>query len=293
MGHLFPRRTARKAARIFVGSRRVPPPEVERRCESHARVREYPLAPYSGSFSTPFTLKEYYPEYLKGYEFGPVEDEKAKGTVLLVHGINGRALQLHAFTKPLADKGYRVIALDMPGSGGTPGDSAGQTVFARALEGFVTANNIVMISSADSMLPILKGFAQMIGIDGTRAGALLREELERLNGSSDFSLDSVTTSNLVNKIPVPVLDVHDTNDKEVPVFHAHSVAETCRRVMEERNVAKQNKDTNRDKSLDGFDFRFVETQGLGHKRILADNAVVETVVEFVEQSSASRALSKI
>jgi hypothetical protein len=61
--------------------------------------------------------------------FGPEEGPVA----LLMHGWEGRGLQLSAFIEPLMARGMRVIAMDGPGHGRTPG-MGGLPTFADALE---------------------------------------------------------------------------------------------------------------------------------------------------------------
>lgn len=51
----------------------------------------------------------------------------------LVHGWQGHAAQLGAFTDPLVTAGFRVLAFDAPGHGDSPGDEASVPLIARAM----------------------------------------------------------------------------------------------------------------------------------------------------------------
>ncbi len=69
-----------------------------------------------------------------GTAYGDVE----RPTVLLVHGWQGRGLQMGEFIGPLVDAGYRVIALDMPGHGRVPAKHSGVPHFVASLRRIMT-----------------------------------------------------------------------------------------------------------------------------------------------------------
>ena len=62
-------------------------------------------------------------------EWGPATGEP----VVLLHGWEGRGTQMGFFVEPLVQRGLRVIALDGPAHGASPGTEAGPYHFARAL----------------------------------------------------------------------------------------------------------------------------------------------------------------
>lgn len=66
---------------------------------------------------------------MEGTAFGPADGR----VILLLHGWEGRGLQLSAYIDPLVEAGHRVIALDAPGHGRTPGD-AGLPTWTDAME---------------------------------------------------------------------------------------------------------------------------------------------------------------
>ncbi|KXS22579.1 alpha/beta-hydrolase [Gonapodya prolifera JEL478] len=295
---LFPRAAARRVVELFQRTYRIPPPKIERLCESSARVRNFLLAPLSRAFDTPCTNFQI-PPWIKGYEFEPQNVGTPKGTVVFVHGFSGRATQFHAFLQPLAQRGYRVIALDMPGCGGSPGESANLVVFANALEAFVRANDInpscviahsmgasstllfasycqhspyldrlsslVAISPPESLLNVLYGFGDIVGVGGSRAISV------------DF-----TTSSLLDKLSTRILLVHDSKDKEVPVSASRAIAASAQNVVDQEH--SRDETANSSWQPRQLKFRYVETEGLGHKRILVDANIVEMVLDFVDET---------
>ena len=95
---LAPKQAAHWAEDLFLTPQRVPRPESEKLWYETARKKTM-----SGGIAA----------YEWGPEGGPV--------VALIHGWSGRGTQMASFAKPLADKGYRVIAFDGPAHGASEG----------------------------------------------------------------------------------------------------------------------------------------------------------------------------
>src|SRR5215208_5699212 len=108
VGRLSPALAGWFAAKLFAWPRRHPRP---------ARERE--LIARGARLNLPGGL------YATAWGAGP--------TVLLVHGWEGRGAQLGAFVDPLVAAGYRVVALDGPAHGDSPGRTTTGPEFARAL----------------------------------------------------------------------------------------------------------------------------------------------------------------
>ncbi|MEO1084501.1 MAG: alpha/beta fold hydrolase, partial [Acidobacteriota bacterium] len=68
------------------------------------------------------------PRKLKGWRWGSVGP-----AVLLIHGWGGRGLQLGAFAEPLAEAGFRVLAVDLPAHGESSGKSTSLPEAAEAI----------------------------------------------------------------------------------------------------------------------------------------------------------------
>lgn len=213
-----------------------------------------------------------------------------RGTVLLVHGWEGRASQLAAsFAAPLLDRGFTVVGADAPGHGRSRGDavdlpaytdvvgdlarhvaasgSAVRAVIAHsfggaaatlALEGDLlpAVDAAVLVAPPCSLELYANTFVKTLGL--TRAtAAIFRGRLEERFGKEwthKYALDRRAQS-----IDAHALIVHDTDDRETPFTEGARLA----------------------KGWAGS--TFVATSGLGHRRILKDADVVERAVAFIDE----------
>ena len=200
-------------------------------------------------------------------------------TVLLMHGWNGYAGQWAAFVDPFLRRGYRVVALDAPAHGASPGRFTTAGHMARALRAVAEAVGGVDVAVAHSLGSVALGLAcrwglrlkrvalvapvptprpyaevltQVLGMSQRgRARALAAlPQLAGVRGWSDLSLADAASA-----MPAPWV-VHDEGDRTVPLSAMREV-------------------------LDGWPgAALTVTTGLGHRRILADAAVVSDVVSY-------------
>ncbi len=228
-------------------------------------------------------------------------------TVLLVHGWNGRGSQLGKLVQPLARSGHRVVTFDAPGHGKSPGSSASILHFAGAIESAVDAvrpvfgkvrgivahsmggpSTVIAMSRARSRNPIeidrslrdslpverfafiappidvrdfVRGFSKLVAL-GPESELLLRQRIEA-RFSTDLS--SLYAPSLARSLSAPLLVVHDEDDREVPVSQGKRLAAAWH----------------------GSHLQI--TQGLGHTRILGDESVLSSVVDFVTDEARQTA----
>lgn len=211
--------------------------------------------------------------------------EASGPTVLLAHGWHGRASDLSAMAEPLRARGLRVVALDLPAHGDSTGrrtilprmaealqavaslqpalhavvaHSFGCVVTAVALRRGLVCERVVMLAGPSDMDPYFVTLERALGM-GPRGKRAFRERLTRvLHGAGVPGLD---VTELVAGFTVPALIVHSTDDREVPVAAS-------------RRLAQAWKGAER-----------VQVEGLGHRRLLRNPAVVSRVVEFVAPSA--------
>ncbi len=265
LGRVLPSTAAGFAYRTWFLTRRFPVPAREQAWLQTARSEivqtpEGPIATYQWGEQGPF--------------------------VYLVHGWNGRGSQLAAFAAPLVAKGYRVVAFDGPGHGNTPGPNhATLPRFARVLQSLtqqlgpaeamiahsfgsavvtyalshhlLTTQRVVSLSPVSRMRFLTEYFFQGLHIPpGVQRRFHHRVEKE-------FGVDIWTRISPDHNVPglghVPALLLHCQDDQDIP---AHEGARL-------HNLWPNS--------------RFVQTEGLGHRRILRDPEVVRQVVEFVTE----------
>ncbi|MBZ0162283.1 MAG: lysophospholipase [Notoacmeibacter sp.] len=246
--------------RLFLTPRRLKLRETEKIWMGRARA--LPLR---------FDLERMFPAFFWG-ETGPL--------VVLVHGWSGRAGQLGAFVKPFVARGYRVVAFDAPAHGGADGVRTGLPEFAKALhvierqfgpahaiiahsmggaatlvalaEG-LSAEKIALIAAPDKPGSYLPMLGQWFGFSPEAT----RRAQSRIEARFGYRLADLQGSALAPRVNLPALIVHDRRDREVGFADGEALASAL-------PAAKM-----------------METSGLGHNRILSDEAVVQTVVGFM------------
>ena len=254
------------AERLFLSPRRYNRPAVEHEQLSHAR------------------------HFLVPSEHGPIAtwewgDEGPR--VLLVHGWEGRGAQLSAFVDPLVGLGFRVVTFDAPAHGDTGGSISSLFHFARAIRtvaavfgpfhaviahsmgGAATAwaihqdpfaRRIAMIAPPIDVRDFTRQLSKMLGI-----GDDVRQRVHRRLGDRfGVAVEDIRAEALAPDMRAPLLVVHDEDDRDVPI--------RCGEVYAA--------------SWPGAEL--VRTRGLGHRKILRDDAVVRAVVRFVVEDAPHR-----
>jgi pimeloyl-ACP methyl ester carboxylesterase len=254
-GYLAPSATAAVAERLFFGTRRNGPRPGER------DVLE---------MATPSSIAG-----MKAWSWGEGP------TILLVHGWNGRGTQLGGFVEPLVARGYRVVAFDAFGHGESPGSSMSipelascirevsdelgglYGVIAHSMGGAATTlalsnglklERAVFISPPSDPRVFLQIFSDALALS-EEVRTHLKERIERRIG---ITMQSMRADVIAPSMQVPLLVVHDRNDKEVPIHAGQSIAEAWPNA------------------------ELIITEGLGHQRILRAENVTNVAVSFID-----------
>lgn len=201
-------------------------------------------------------------------------------TVLLVHGWGGLSTDLGRVATHLAEAGHRVVAVDLPGHGASPGTMvdlfqladavAAAAVRAGPLAGIVAHSlgsvaallavsegvdvpRVALLAPPATLGAAVNRMVERIGLSD-RGADVLRRRVERRYGEDVWDLLDVTTT--APRVDADVLVLHDVDDREVPVGEGVRVARA-------------------------FGTDPVLTTGLGHGRILVDDEVVARVRDHV------------
>jgi len=207
--------------------------------------------------------------------------------VYLVHGWGGLGSQLTAYVETLVDAGHRVVLFDAPAHGASdPGPSGpGRThgvELGRALDavaarfgpahavvahslgatatyltlryGWLGTERLVLLAPMVEAATLFDAFQAALGF-GERTRRAFDREVDRYVGVAVEEFDIRVQAAYVD--PVPTLIVHDRQDRQTAYSSSVELADTLP------------------------DARLVTTDGLGHRRILRDPAVVAQVVAFL------------
>ena len=209
------------------------------------------------------------------YEYG-----KSDKKVLLVHGWSGRGTQLVKIADELLKMGYMTISFDAPAHGKSKGNSSimiefiasileiekqyGPFEFAigHSLGGMSVLNAIkqnlqvkkaVIIGSGDIIQDIIDDFIHKLQLR-PEFGIKLRDHFEAKFGGK---MDDYSAYKAAEKTEIPVLIIHDKDDDDVSVKAAY-------------NIQKHLKQS-----------EIMITEGLGHRKILGDENVIQKIKEFI------------
>jgi len=249
-----------------------------RRAKSHPA--EHTLTTRAEEISIPWQSPEGAPYpvtgQLRGWSWGQGP------TVLLAHGWQGRATRVaRIFVDPLIAAGFRAVAIDMPGHGGSPGDqsdlvsfvaairriadtvgplagvvghSLGATAAALALSQGMTCPRMVGIGMGVWLETMPERFSDALQLSRGARAELWRRLHETFPPSEwrGWSIDTIAP-----RMSVPALFVHDRDDRETSYTGSVAVARLWPNA------------------------RLLLTEGLGHNRVLAAPHVVTEAVSFL------------
>jgi len=201
-------------------------------------------------------------------------------TVLLVHGWAGDALQMLTLAEALDRAGLNPVLLDFPGHGRSDGWRATLPQFVRALWAAsarlgplhaVVAHSLGAVAAAHAVangLPVqrlallatspppalfLQWFARSLGL-GDSVPARMSAAIERVEGVPLLRFEPAW---LGQRLALPTLIVHDEGDRVSPLAVGRRLSDTIQGAQ------------------------FLTTRGLGHRRVLADEAVAHSVAEHL------------
>jgi pimeloyl-ACP methyl ester carboxylesterase len=210
------------------------------------------------------------------YQYGS-SDKK----VLLVHGWSGRGTQLVKIADTLLEQGFMVYSFDAPAHGKSKGNfsimpefiasilemeqkygpfeyaighSLGGMSILNAIKQNLVVKKAVTIGSGDIIQDIIDDFVKNLKLK-TEYGLRIKDHFETKFGGE---MDDYSAYKAAQMVQIPVLVIHDQNDEDVSVNSAYHI----------------------DKHLVHSEL-FI-TEGLGHRKILGDPAVIETILKFIE-----------
>ncbi len=261
LSRIAPSVAARAAEHVFRTPRRFERP-----------AREWAWLANAQSFSFRLGRKS-----ISAWHWGP-----DRPPVLLVHGWEGRGSQLGAFVQPLVAAGHAVVAFDACAHGSSPGrrsslpefvdaifaasrrigaidaivaHSMGAAATALAMSEGLSVSRAAFVAAPANVSAIVKEFAAAIGIS-----SYVRKKVEAsIEATFQVRMEALNMSSFASKMNSSLLVIHDSDDKEVPIGDG--------RVLAERWPHST----------------FLETKGLGHRRILRDPKVVRAVTEYLRR----------
>jgi predicted alpha/beta hydrolase family esterase len=254
-----PRLAAKMALKFFATPTRIPRPESE--MEMFHLSKQYFLK-----------------NGIAAFEWG----EASSPLVLLIHGWNGRGTQLSSFAKSLVENGFRVVAVDGPGHGSSPGKmtnpvhyaqfvidaqrelapSGAHAVIAHSFGGGSTVlaakrglavKGLVLVASPAFYDRVVDFFAHSLGLN-KKSKEIFIDLIQEFSGIHPSELNIGAIGKSLN---LPALVVHDESDNAVNYLSAKAIVDAWPGT------------------------KLYTTQGLGHRRVLKDQRVITEVTDFI------------
>ncbi len=204
----------------------------------------------------------------------------AKKKILLVHGWSGRGTQMNKIAKELVKLGYMTVSFDAPAHGKSTGKmthmgefvetiklldkkysgfdaiighSLGGVATLNALKDGVRVNKAIIISSADIITDVIKHFTGQLKLN-SKVAKNLKALLDK---RFKMNIDDSSAYLAAKEITVPVLIIHDKDDKETLLECAVNIHKHLKKGQ------------------------LIVTETLGHRRILRDDKVTQKIVSFI------------
>ena len=211
--------------------------------------------------------------------------------VLLAHGWGGTAADMVPLAEELQRAGYRAVLFDFPAHGRSLGKRTNMVEWLRVMRAVAAAvgplhavvghsfgaatitialaehgmdvRGAVLLAPVIGPTLFVDRFTGMIGLPPARAEGMMRH-IARTVGREPATLDARRAA---AGLRVPALIVHDPEDREVPWAHGAEIANAW------------------------LGSRMVQADGLGHRRLLRDPAVLAGAMEFITGLAARPALA--
>jgi len=260
---LSPTLAAKWALYYFAKPLRIPRPESEKKVFEEAKK---------------YYLKSGYAAFEWGESTHPI--------VLLIHGWNGRGTQIAQFSYELTKNHFRVIAVDGPGHGDSPGSWTTPTHFAKFISDVqhelapdngvhcviahsfgggcsvysaskeLKTKSLVLIASPAFYHKVVDYFATNFGLRSSKAKSIFTNLVTDLAG---IHPNELAIGKIGKDLNLPALIVHDEQDSAVSFESALALHE----------------------NWPGS--KLLKTNGLGHRRILKDPQVLRDVADFIKK----------
>ena len=213
------------------------------------------------------------------YEYG-----KSTKKVLLVHGWSGRGTQLAKIAEALVEKGYMCVSFDAPAHGKAEGKismmpffieaihhldrshgpfeavighSLGGMSSLRAVRNGLQTKRLVIIGTANNISEITRHFAENMKMNHRVA----RKMKAYLDDRFNEDMDILSGGESAKHVKTPTLVIHDKEDVDVKINSAYEIHE----------------------ELENSELMI--TTGLGHRRILGNEKVINKISTFIAAQS--------
>jgi len=205
-------------------------------------------------------------------------------TLLFVHGWTGRGTQIVHYIKPLNAMGYRIISFDAPAHGNSSGQQTSMFEFTDMVFAMNERYGPFDAAITHSVGGLVLMYAMSLGLKINRVACIcpplnfdeitnnfqkilnLPESIMKILVRKTYVFHGQTLRNAVNalnnapKMTGKALLIHDQDDDQFSWHDSEKIAQAWP------------------------DAQFIKTTGLGHRRIIHDKAVIQNILEFLDET---------
>ncbi|MGB7339581.1 MAG: alpha/beta hydrolase [Phototrophicaceae bacterium] len=218
----------------------------------------------------------------KNYKLVGYEWHGTGSTIMLIHGWEASAARFKKLINLLVEHNFHVVAMDAPAHGASSGIQASpfdyseclyqftkevgkvDAIIAHSFGGVATmllldtypdfqVDKVVLVASANHVIDAIGLFASIIHLPQ----AAFQKMQDHLIKRTGRSLESVSPSTIAKTRHEQALIIHDADDKIVTVESGRSISKSWK------------------------NSHYLETNKLGHRRILYHQTTLDQIVEFV------------
>lgn len=215
---------------------------------------------------------------IHGYQWNAESDKR----ILILHGFESRAYNFDRYVTPLLNKGYGVVAMDGKAHGNSEGKTTTAPEYAAMIkvleeqlgefDGFIShsfggialclyqenhnnpAAKMVLIAPATETQSAIDLFSRFFGLN-----AKIRESIYAyIKKKSGNDISHYSINRIAPKLTNPILWIHDKDDDITPLSDLKPLLE-----------------------LSPANIEFMITEGLGHRKIYKDTAVIKRIIDFI------------
>lgn len=210
--------------------------------------------------------------------------------VLMMHGLQSRGSRFAFLVEELLERGYTPVTFDAPGHGDSEGPGAtvleylaiarhlqnqygtfeaiiansfGVPGMFHAVRSGVNANRLVSVSGVAEFEFFLTEFSRQLQLR-PQITTQLRPRIEKLLAPTVDVWSEFSAAYRSESLTQPLLVIHDQDDEVVPYQHAQIITDAYPQTS-----------------------TLVSTNGLGHRNLLNNAEIVDTITAFVTQQPAT------
>jgi pimeloyl-ACP methyl ester carboxylesterase len=211
-------------------------------------------------------------------------------TVLLVHGWAGSQSDMHGLVPAVVEAGFCAITVDLPAHGDSVGDTASLDQLADAIvhvaNGLGPLHAVIAhsVGCAATMIAATRGLSasRLVFLASPQNYKTWVYEFASLKGLSEIEAESVIEALIESGVRVDIFASELLPQIDIPGLIIHSNDDDVINVETGKQIAASWKSS-----------RFIEVQGLGHRKILRDSQVINAVIDFICEKSPDQSSNQL